>query len=105
MEIQTHGRSVALNGGGIDLQRGHILVPALRANVLHRRTASGDQIIHSASEAGCGLVERTEMFDHGDLRLFIRDLMLMRIERAFLIDYIVQILYRQLVDERACTFY
>ena len=73
MEIQTHGRSVALNGGGIDLQRGHILVPALRANVLHHRTASGDQIIHSASETVRGFVELTEMLDHGDLRQLIRD--------------------------------
>src|SRR5438045_8469600 len=96
MEIQTHGRSIALNGGRIDLQRGHVLVPALRANILYRRTAPDDQIIHSASETARGFAERTEMFDHGDLRHFIRDQKQMRKDRGIFIDQPVKNFDRQL---------
>src|SRR4029077_13312810 len=86
MQIQTHGRGVALHASRINLQCGHVLVPALRANVIHRRTTSRDQIIHPASETARSLVERSEMFDDGNLRHFIRDQKQMRKNRGIFIS-------------------
>ena len=85
MEIQTQGRGIALDGRGVDLQCEHVLAPVLRADVVDLRARPGDEIVHPAGETARGLVERAEMFDHGDLRHLVRDQKQMRKDRGIFI--------------------
>ena len=53
MQIQAHGRGIAFHCGGVNLQCGHILVPALRANVCSplRRVPRSDRSLRKQIRA------------------------------------------------------
>ena len=101
MQIQAHGRGIAFHCGGVNLQCGHIFVPALRANVFHRCATPGDQIIHSTGETACGFVERTEMLDHCDLRHFIRNEQQMRKDGGVFVNQPMKNFNRRIEFHRA----
>src|SRR5437899_11087121 len=52
MQIQTLNGRLVLHFGGIDLQGENVIPPILGAHVSDFRARTGNQVVHSAGEAG-----------------------------------------------------
>src|SRR5207244_12654883 len=73
MQIQTFNGCFVLHFGEINLQGENVLPPFLGAHVSDFRARTGNQVVHSASEAGRLPMGGAEMFDHCDFGKFVGD--------------------------------
>ena len=101
MQIETHGRGIVIDRGRVHLQRAHVFAPGLRANVSDFRARAGDEIVHSAGEAGgnCRSNERKCSMTVTFAKL-IRDQKQMRKDRNIFAAQPVEDLNRQIRSRR-----
>src|SRR4029077_2128410 len=84
IQVQTHRRSIMIDHCRVHLERDDVVRPILSAHVGHLRARAGHKIVYSARKSGRMLVNRAEMFDHGDFGKLVGDQKQMRKRRGIL---------------------
>src|SRR4030095_5464958 len=96
IQVQAHRRCIMIDRCRIHLQRDDVVRPILSAHVGHLRAGASDEIVYSTRKSGRMLVNRAEMFDHGDFGKLVRDQKQMRKRRGILTIEPMENLNRQL---------